>query len=451
MLFTSQEELDEKLMEEQPAPVEAPSAPSLLAPVMPLSPWEQAEEEYGTGEAMVRRLGNIFTGGLFDSAIIPEMGSGSLGRYKKELETYADQSQTYNMAQALAGIDPSEITPAHIAMGNEYGGTAFGEYLTDQFAAQQAEVGADHAVAELAGVPYAQWAQRSPEQKRADRNYYQSQNGDGAYFDAQLQAQGKAPEQVQASKESELYGSGLGQRLAADRETIIGTQSNVEMLDTSAAKIRGIREILEDNPDAAGWNRVFRDAFNMNTAVDGVLSEAEANGVVEQIKQATFGAISQAELDLLRQALMDPTKSTEFNIGTLSSALKTVQDKRKQVISDGRQAVDRYSANETQTDFETLMKSDWAYNNIGGGSRIQSIPAFGDLEEYTFQQYVEETMSSLGPFDPKPSRDDLINGFAKEREDAEADYEAMIEKQKADAEAARVAHERLQRPFGTKK
>ena len=134
------------------------------------------------------------------------------------------------MAQALAGIDPENLTPGHIAMADAYGGSALSEYYTDMYAAQQAEVGTDHAVAELAGVPYAQWVQRSPEQKRADRNYYQSKSGDSTYFDAQLQAQGKSPEQVQAAKESELYGSGLGQQLADDRQLITSARSIVRIL-----------------------------------------------------------------------------------------------------------------------------------------------------------------------------------------------------------------------------
>ena len=449
-------EVEQKKREQGAALVDTRSPEDALAslltsPAVPLSPWQKAEKEYGTGEAVMRRLGNILTGGLFDDALIPEMGTGSQALYKEQLESYVDQATAYQQMQALTDIDPSQLTPQHIALGNELGGSAFGGYLTDMYAAQQSGLGGDEEIASHFGYDAYQWNQLSPEKRRDLSDRYAYEKGGEDAFDYRLNAEGKAPEQLQDAKEAELYGSGLGQQLADDRQIITGAQSQIEMLDASAAKIKGIREILEENPDATGWNRIFRDIFNVNTETDGVLSEAEASGVVEQIKQATFGAISQAELDLLRQALMDPSKSSEFNIGTLSAALKTVQDKRKQTISAGQQAVDRYSASDTQNDFESLMKSDWAYNNIGAGSRVPSIPAFGGAGEYTYQQYVKDTLESLGPFDPKPSRDELLIGFAKEREQAEAEYNAMIEKQKADADAAQKARLGLDRPWPTVK
>ena len=162
----------------------------------------------------MRILGTGLSGGILGDALMPELTKAGQDRYKAELAAYAGEAEAYTMAQALASIDPSEITPAHIALGTEYGGTKFGEYLTDQYAAQQAEVGTDHAVAELAGVPYAQWVQRSPEQKRADRNYYQSKSGDSTYFDAQLEAQGKSPEQLQNTQGE----GGYGRQGSADRD-----------------------------------------------------------------------------------------------------------------------------------------------------------------------------------------------------------------------------------------
>jgi len=428
---------------------EADIAPEPAAPLSLLEPpqhWtEKAREEDGDMKFFGKMLLGGFTG--MTPFLFPEM-IGSKERYRSDLGVYQEQQKAQLMGEMVNGIDFDNLTAGDVALLDQIG---MGDQAADMFTAQTAGIGGDQSIADAFGYTPYQWSQLSPEKRRdlTDRHTYEK-GGEGA-FDYRLSADGKSPEQLQQAKESELYGSGLGQQLADDRQIITGAQSQVEMLDASAAKIKGIREILEDNPDATGWNRIFRDVFNINTEADGVLSEAEANGVVEQIKQATFGAISQAELDLLRQALMDPSKSTEFNIGTLSAALKTVQDKRKQTISSGRQAVDRYSASDTQNDFESLMKSDWAYNNIGAGSRVPSIPAFGGASEYTFQQYVKETVGSLGPFDPQPSRDELLIGFSEKRDQAEAEYNAMIEKQKADAEAAKRARLGLDRPWPTVK
>ena len=124
--------------------------------------------------------------------------------------------------------------------------------------------------------------------------------------------------------------------------------------------------------------------FNVNTKEDGTLAEAEATGVVQQIQQATFGAISEAELKLLKQALMDPSKSAEYNIGLINAAIKRNMDKRQSTIDIAGQAASRYSKSDTQDDYESLMEDDWLYENIGEGSTFQPIPAYGDKPDNIF-------------------------------------------------------------------
>ena len=105
MLFATVDELAKKQREQEakakpPALVDDRSQgeamTSLLAPVMPQTPWEQAEEEYGTGEAVLRRLGNLFTGGLFDEQIIPEYSSTNQAAYKQAVKDYGTQMAAYN-------------------------------------------------------------------------------------------------------------------------------------------------------------------------------------------------------------------------------------------------------------------------------------------------------------------------------------------------------------------
>ena len=410
---------------------------------MPQSPLEQVVEKNGKAKTLGKMALTALSGGLLAPVLMPElMGAGK--KYEADMEAYKKERTSANLAERISQIDFDNIQPEDIPY-LELASGSLGEFGTDMLSAQMNGLGGDAEIAEAYGYSPYQWEQLSPEKKRdlSDRYTYQ-QGGEGA-FDYRRSAEGKLPEQLQQAKESELYGSGLGQQLADDRQIITGAQSQVEMLDASASKIKGIREILEDNPDATGWNRVFRDAFNMNTETDGVLSEAEANGVVEQIKQATFGAISQAELDLLRQALMDPTKSSKFNIGTLSSALKTVQDKRKQTISAGRQAVDRYSESDTQNDFESLMKSDWAYNNIGGGSRIKPITKIVDGEEktVTFSDYYKARKEAAGPYDDV-SREQILVDYRKARE---AEKEMWEKQQKVKADLQEEARRALELEF----
>ena len=448
----------EALAAEQPAPEQAPqpaqSPPSLLAmPEKPVAPFQQLKDEHGTGGAIMRLLGTGLSGGLLGGALVPELQRGNQMQYASDLKAYNETAKVKQMTEALNGLDPSEITAGHVALATEYGGSELGGYYADQFAAQQNASGGDQAIAESFGYNPYQWSQLGDVAQRGMRNQYRQKNGDDGYFDAQLMAEGKAPEQLGAAKSAELFGSAEGQQYGDDRQSILNIQGQVLAADQQLESLGEIRKDLA-KPGATGltgWPRVVRNFLNANNYTDGAMDAEMATGVVDLISQATFGALSQSELDLLKGGLMDPTKSMEYNLGTLDQATKRIENERELALDGARGAADRYKNWKGQKDYDKLFKNDWLYQNVGAGSRIQPIPAFGGAEEYTFQKYVEETMSNLSPFAQKPSRDQLVNGFAKERELAEESYNTMIEERRLEEEAAKAAQERLQKPFGTKK
>jgi hypothetical protein len=413
---------------------------SLLAPVIPKTPWEKMQEEHGTGGSIMRILGTGLSGGILADALMPEMTKAGQDRYDAELAAYGDQVEAFNMANALSGIDPENITPATIALADAYGGSALSEYYTDQYAAQQAQVGTDHAVAEMAGVPYAQWIQRSPEQKRADRNYYQSQNGDGTYFDAQLQAEGKAPGQLQAAKQSESFGTATGTQYGEDRAVIRGVRGQVMKSDQTLESLDNVMALLQngENDDLTGIERQIRDLFWSNRKDDGTVDAVVAQGVVDLISQATFGALSQSELDLLKGGMMDPSKSVEYNIGTLTEARKRVENDRSRYIDAAKSAADRYSKWDGQDDYDILMEDDWLYNNIGEGSRFKSIPKPDGSGELTFSEFSEKYVSGFKRANPyateMPTRAQLIVEFNKKREQYKKQWEAEQERLRLEAE-----------------
>jgi hypothetical protein len=75
---------------------------SLLIPE-PLTPTEQANEKYGKGETIMRRLGNLLTGGLFDSALMPELSTENRAKYETDLDLYKEQQKLALNAQL---VDP---------------------------------------------------------------------------------------------------------------------------------------------------------------------------------------------------------------------------------------------------------------------------------------------------------------------------------------------------------
>ena len=448
MLFTTQEELDEKLMEEQPAPVEAPVMPSLLAPVAPETPWERMQGEHGTAGSIMRILGTGLSGGILGDALMPELTKAGQDLYEAELAAYEDQAEAYTMAQALAGIDPENLTPGHIAMADAYGGSALSEYYTDMYAAQQAEVGTDHAVAELAGVPYAQWVQRSPEQKRSDRNYYQSQNGDGTYFDAQLQAQGKSPEQLQAQQQAEAEGTGRGNEVTADRQMVTGIRRQIKGMDEGARMLSDVRELIATRQaDPGKFAAGMRNLFGVETYEDGRMSATAAQGVIDQLRDVTLGAISESELKLLLGGLLDPSRSPEANLGTIDTALERMASNRELAIDDARLAWDRLSSDEDQADFlSQASEDDWYFSNLGEGKNFRPVPKADGSGEVSFTQYsenVRRNYKAQNPYADPPTRDELIVGFAEFRKQQESLWQAEQERKKAEAERVELAKKGL--------
>ena len=92
MLFATAEELERKKRAQATGVVDnrtpQQAVESLLMPPSPMSPTEQAVERYGTGGTVLRNIGNLLTGGLFDSAIIPEYTAGNRQHYKNAIELY---------------------------------------------------------------------------------------------------------------------------------------------------------------------------------------------------------------------------------------------------------------------------------------------------------------------------------------------------------------------------
>jgi hypothetical protein len=276
------------------------------------------------------------------------------------------------------------------------------------------------------------------------------ENGTDEYRSAVDATQGlETPEAAAARKSAEAFGTSEGNQYGSDREAITGVRTKVMQADQSLNGLSAIESMLEnpDNEDMTGWPRMIRDFLKTNTAEDGTIDEATANGVVQMISKATFGALSQSELDLLKGGLMDPNKSTEYNLGTLRGAMKRIEDEKQLALSGARQASDRYKKWKGQDDYDSIFEDEWLYNNVGAGSRIKSIPAFGNNDEYSFQDHVSDTMEELGPFDQKPTRDELINSFAKQRREAEELYREMERRRQEAAEAAQQVAPELEQEF----
>lgn len=491
MLFATVDELAKK-QKEQEAKVKPPALvddrsqgealTSLLAPVMPQTPWEQAEEEYGAGGAALRRLGNLFTGGLFDEQIIPEYSSNNQAAYKQAVKDYGTQMTAHNdslrQGQFLDGLDFNNLSLSQIAQLGDFddglGKLALENYTFNQRVGDlgranefrddgiedENDLWADEiygrygktaggettsldSVLGNAQMTREEFKALSPESQRAVLYQYGTDE-DRKTMDRV--AGRKTLDQIEAEAAAGQEGQAVGRQVGEDRQTLVGIRGTIQAQDQGIEKLSEIRNGLADGDVSTGWPRIIRDSINANTREDGTMDEATASGVIDLISQATFGALSQSELDLLKGGLMDPTKSTDYNIGTLDSAIERIQKEQEISYQKARDAAKRYEGND---DYEQLMGDDWMFQNVGAGSQIEDIPAFGGNDAYSFGEYVEETMSELGPFDQKPSREQLVAGFADQRKQAEEMYRAAQEREKAASQAANESWDWLTSPFPT--
>lgn len=439
--FMNPEEQQVAAVAPPPVPEPAPEPDGGL--VMPKSPLEQVLEKEGKGKALGKMALTALSGGLLAPVLMPELiGAGR--RYETEMDLYEDELAANRMAEKLGAIDFDNLKPEDIAI-LDAASTELGNFGTDMLAAQMSGTGGDADIASHFGYDPYQWSKLGTERKKALTNQYMYETGKTGYFDAQLAADGKTPEQLQAAKEGELYGSAMGQQLGDDRQILTSAQSTVQGIDQNVEKLNGLKTLVAETPGSTGWNKIFRDVFNVNTKADGTLAEAEASGVVQQIQQATFGAISKAELDLLKQALMDPSKSAEYNIGLINAAIKRNMDKRDSTISIAQQAAKRYSSSDTQTDYDSLMEDDWLFQNVGEGSRIKPIVFMQDGEEktVTFAQYYNARKEQAGPYDDL-SREQILVDYRKARE---AEKELWEKQQKVKADLQEEARRALELEF----
>jgi len=105
MLFTSQQELDDKKQEQGIVDERTTSeaVASLFSPVMdmPKTPWERMQDKHGTGGSILRILGTGLTGGILGDALMPELTRSGREQYEADMDVYKAQ-KTAEMARQQA-------------------------------------------------------------------------------------------------------------------------------------------------------------------------------------------------------------------------------------------------------------------------------------------------------------------------------------------------------------
>lgn len=414
--------------------------------MMPQSPLEKVMEKNGKAKTLGKMALTALSGGLLAPVLMPElMGAGK--KYEAEMDAYKDDLTAQRMAERLESIDFDNLQPEDIAFLNA-ASKDLGKYGTDRLASQNVPIGTDHAVAEHAGVDYHTWTQRGDPQKQADRQRYQAHMGNMAgYNEPVLYAEGKTPEQLQQAEASKALGTGYGQEIIADRGTVTGIRNQYRQMQQGIDQTQMVRDLIANKQADPGKFRAgIRKAFGVETYEDGTMSAVAAQGVIDQIKQATFGAISEKELEMLYDGLINPAGSPESNMGRLDVALDRMRSQQEGLLGEAKLAWGRLSNHEDQADFlSAVADDDWAYLNLGEGSNLKPIHMMVDGEQktVTFSEYYKARKDAAGPYEDL-SREQIVIDYRKARE---AEKELWEKQQKVRAELQEEARRALELEF----
>jgi hypothetical protein len=421
---------------------EAPSMmSSILSPeglTAPVSPYDQAKQNHGDGFGFFMKSMLVAKNPALAGWLMPELSASNLAKHKLDMELYKEQQKNLLGQQLISdrvgSIDMENPTIEDIAYLSEVA-PDLAEDLSGRLTANTLTHSSDHDIAEKAGVTMAQFLAASPEQKRQWRYMHGSQE----YRDRALEMSGNSPDQIQSRERAKIQGEAEGTEIKADRSSLIGARKAISDHDIGLNQLTDVRTMIsEGRADPDKFRRRIRSVFGVETREDGTMDAATANGIVAQIQQATFGALSQSELDLLRDGLMNPYASKESNLGRLDVAINRLSGQKENMISGFRSAADRLSGHEDQQDFlSEFYEDDWAYMNIGEGSEFKPIPKSDGTGEISFSNYVENIKSNIkaqNPYAEMPTRDEFIIGFNELREKNKAEWEAAqkLSKQRAE-------------------
>lgn len=421
---------------------EAPSMmSSLLSPgglTAPVSPYEQAKQNHGDGLGFFVKSMLVAKNPALAGWLMPELSAANLAQYKSDLDLYNDHQKQLLGQQLISdrvgSIDMANPTIEDIAYLSEVA-PDLAEDLSGRLTSNTIPEGSDHEIAKKAGVTMDQFLSASPEQRRQWRYMHGSQE----YRDTALEMSGKSPDQIYDQERARIQGEAEGSEIKTDRASLIGAQKAISDHDIGLNQLTDVRTMIsEGRADPDKFRRRIRSVFGVETREDGTMDAATANGIVAQIQQATFGALSQSELDLLRDGLMNPYASKESNLGRLDVAIDRLSGQKENMVSNFKAAANRLSGHEDQQDFlNEFYEDDWAYMNIGEGSEFKPIPKSDGTGEISFSDYVETIKSNIkaqNPYAEMPTRDQFIIGFNELREKNKADWEAAQELSKQRAE-----------------
>jgi hypothetical protein len=208
--------------------------------------------------------------------------------------------------------------------------------------------------------------------------------------------------------------------------------SSVDFDQTKAMEnADAIISMLEnDELNTGKWQQWFKDTTGITTRADGTLGAAATENLIKQINSATFGALSEKEIEQLMQTFAQGGQSKEFNLGTMDMVKKKLKTAQEKHTKDTQRAADRIKDNNPE-EYERFMRDDDNYLRYGGGKDRAPVTMSGG-GEMSYEAFYRDGIAQ------GRSRDQIdvaFNNLAK-REEA-----AIKEQERIAAEEAKLAEQ----------
>lgn len=240
-----------------------------------------------------------------------------------------------------------------------------------------------------------------------------------------------------AQLEDEAQATQQGDAIGKIDGSSIEYMHNASSIDFDQSKAMenadAIISMLEnDELNTGKWQQWFKDATGVTTRADGTLGAAATENLIKQINSATFGALSEKEIEQLMQTFAQGGQSKEFNLGTMDMVKKKLQTAQEKHTRDTQRAVDRIKDNNPE-EYERFMRDDDNYLRYGGGKDVKAVAMSGG-GEMSYEQFYRDGIAQ------GKSRDEIDVGFnslGKREEEAAKERERIAAEQAKLAEQAR--------------
>lgn len=235
-------------------------------------------------------------------------------------------------------------------------------------------------------------------------------------------------EQIEAEAGAESIGKAAGDLTA---EAIGFLPNAPKIAQDQDFAMKGVDDLITmfnaGEIETGKWTQMMKDTFGIQTAADGKLGLEATKSLIAQINSATFGALSEREIETLEKTFANGSFTEEANLEILNGVKQKLQLGQDQHGRKTEESLRRIKAKAPE-EYEYFMQDDQNWIQYGDPAKLpasDSGASFADAWPMMQQDGLSREEAIV------QWRDDL-----KAERDAKAEADKRAEQAKKDAEMA---------------